>query len=332
MNKQITRLSDIHRDIWFEIFAYFYADELFSIFLHVLNEIDSILLNDIRLRLHIRVDYELSTKLLLQVNPTQIISLSIEEMENNQIDIRQMIYLQSVVMKGTNADRWMEHLCQQMILLKEIKKISISLFYNNRGSHLFNLVLRIPQLKQLYFDDISNWEMDYHQMEMIQTEIFSIEKLHLDFYCSFEYIRKILFYLPNIQTLRLKLLRSSDNWNENIQQSLFHQMKKVHLTLCDASFDEIISFLQTMPKISIIKIDGYIWGTNIIAYFQIEKWYQILSFLNNDIKEKKIFVDLDVRQDYSNLSTNNIGVINYDGFQQIGLQITSYTIQGIIIL
>jgi hypothetical protein len=86
------------------------------------------LLNDIHLRLHIRIDYELSSKILSQINPTQIISLAIEEMENNQIDISQMIYLQSILIKGINVDRWMEHLCKQMILLNEIKKISISLF------------------------------------------------------------------------------------------------------------------------------------------------------------------------------------------------------------
>jgi hypothetical protein len=42
MNKEITKISDIPRDIWFEIFAYFYDDELFYTFINVLNEIDSI--------------------------------------------------------------------------------------------------------------------------------------------------------------------------------------------------------------------------------------------------------------------------------------------------
>jgi hypothetical protein len=41
-------------------------------------------------------------------------------------------------------------------------------------------------------------------------------------------------------------------------------------------------------------------------------------------------VDLDLRQDYSNLSKNNIGFINYDDFEKIGLQLTLYTIKGVI--
>jgi len=327
MTQQITKLSDLHSDIWFEIFAYFDADELFNTFVHVLNSIDLILLNDIRLRLHIRIDDELSTKLLSQVDPTQIISLSIEEKEENKIDITKMICLQSVVIKGTNFDRWMEHLFTQMILLKEIKKISIKLFYNNRGSYLLDLALCIPCLKQLDFEDKSNWEIDDHSR---RTKILSIEKLYLKFYCQFGYIQRMLSYLPNIRTLRLKLLRGNEDLNEIIDQLLFNHMKKVHLTLCDVSFDRIISFFKTMPNIKTIIIDGYIWGTNIIAYFKSEKWYQLLSFLNRNIKQKKIYVDLDLRQDYSNLSKNNIGVINYDDFEKIGLQLTLYTIKGVI--
>jgi len=330
MTKPITKISDLPRDIWFEIFAYFYADELFYTFINVLNEIDSILLNDIRLRLHIRIDYELTSKILSQINPTQIISLSIEEMENNQIDINQMIYLQSILIKGTNIDRWMEHLFKQMILLNQIKKIWISLFYNDRGPYLFNLALRIPKLKQLKFNDMSNWEMDYYQNEIIQTNIFSMEKLYCNFYCQFEYIKKILFYLPNLRILRLKLLRGNDNFTENPPEFLFNSIKKIHLTLCDISFDVIISFLRIMPNISTIIIDGNIWGTNIIAYFQIEKWLKMISFLNINNKQKKIFVDLDLRQDYSNLSTNNIGIINYEEFEKLGLQLTLYTIKGLV--
>ena len=330
MDKQITKLSDLHWDIWFEIFAYFYADELFPTFLHVLNEIDLILLNDIRLRLHIRIDYELSTKILSQVDPSQIISLSIEEMEENKIDISQMISLQSVLLKGSNTDRWMEHLLSQMILLNEIKRISISLIYNDRGSYLLNLALRIPQLKQIYFYDMSNWEIDYYQRPIIQTNINSIEKLYLNFYCQFEYIQRILSYLPNIRILRLKLLRGNENLNENLHEYLFNHLKKVHLTLCDVSFDTIVSFLQTMPNIKTIIIDGNIWGTNTINYFKSEKWFQILSFLNINIEHKKIFVDLDLRQDYSNLSKNNIGIINYKDFENIGLQLTAYSINGVI--
>jgi hypothetical protein len=87
-----------------------------------------------------------------------------------------------------------------------------------------------------------------------------------------------------------------------------------------------------MPNISTIRLDGNIWGTNVIEYFKIEKWLKILSFLNINIKQKKIYVDLDLRQDYSNLSTNNIGTIDYDGFQNIGLQLTLYTIKGLIVL
>jgi len=107
-------------------------------------------------------------------------------------------------------------------------------------------------------------------------------------------------------------------------------MKKIHLILCDVSFDLIILFLQTMPNISTIIIDGNIWGTNAIAFFQIEKWFKILSFLNINIKQKNIYVDLDLRQDYSNLSKNNIPIINYEQFHQIGLQPTLYTIKGVI--
>ncbi len=57
-----------------------------------------------------------------------------------------------------------------------------------------------------------------------------------------------------------------------------------------------------MPNISIIIIDENIWGTNMIAYFQIEKWLKIISFLNINTKQKKIFVDLDLIQDYSRTS------------------------------
>ena len=155
-------------------------------------------------------------------------------------------------------------------------------------------------------------------------------KVHLNFFCQFEYIQIILSYLPNIRTLRLKLLRGNDDSYLNIHQFLFNYINKIHLTLCDTSFDVIISFLQTMPNISIIIIDGNIWGTNIIAYFKTDKWDQILSVLNINIKRKKINVDLDLRQDYSNLSTNNIGFINYDQFEKLGLQITLYRIKGVI--
>jgi hypothetical protein len=323
MDKQITKLSDLQRDIWFEIFEYFYADEIFHAFVHVLNEIDSILFNDIRLRLHVRIDYELSTKILSQVNPSQIISLSIEEMEDNIIDISKMIYLQSVLIKGSNVDRWMEHLLTQMILLNQVKRISISLFYNDRGPDLFNIALRIPQLKQLCFNDMSNWEKDYHQQQIIQT---NIEKLYLNYNCHFEYIQRMLPSLPNIRSLRLKILRGNENMYENIYEFLFNHLKKVHLTVCDVSFDVIISFLQTMPNIKIIRIDGNIWGTNTIEYFKSEKWFKIVSFLNL----KNIYVDLDLRQDYSNLSKNNIGVINFNDFENMGLQVTLYTIKGAI--
>ncbi len=95
---------------------------------------------------------------------------------------------------------------------------------------------------------MSNSEMDYYQNKIIQTNIYSIEKV----YCQFEYIKKILLYLPNIRILRLKLLRDNDNFNENSIK------KKVHLTLCDISFDVIISFLKIMLNISIIIIDGNI--------------------------------------------------------------------------
>lgn len=327
MSKQITSLSDLHRDIWFEIFTYFYGDELFNTFLNVSNEINFILLNDFHFRFHIRIDYDLTTKILSQIQPSQITSLSIEEMENNDIDIKEMIYLRSILIKGTNTDRWMEYLCQQMILLKHLTKVSISLFYDNRGSYLLDLLLRIPNLKQLRFDDISNWEViNYNQKE----NFYSIEKLYLNFYCYFEYIEKILFFLLNLQILRLKLLRGNDYFNNNLSQIQFNSLKKIHLTLCDTSFNIIISFLQTMPNISTVIIDGYIWGTNVIDYFQIEKWLKILSFLNKNIKQKRIYVDLDLRQDYSNLSTNNIGTVNYSEFNKIGLQVTLYTIKGLI--
>jgi len=66
-----------------------------------------------------------------------------------------------------------------------------------------------------------------------------------------------------------------------------------------------------MLNISIIIIDGNIWGTNIIAYFQIEKWLKIISFLNINNKQEKIFVDLDLIQDYSRTSAEGgIGIFS----------------------
>ncbi len=59
-------------------------------------------------------------------------------------------------------------------------------------------------LKQLNFNDMSNSKMDYYQNEIIQTNIYSIEKVYCNFYCQFEYIQKILLYLPNIRILRFK--------------------------------------------------------------------------------------------------------------------------------
>jgi hypothetical protein len=66
-------------------------------------------------------------------------------MEENRTDISQVIHLQSVLLKDTNNDRWMEHLLAQMILLREIQRIWISLFDNNS--------------KQLYFDGMCNGDV-----------------------------------------------------------------------------------------------------------------------------------------------------------------------------
>ena len=332
MNKQITGLSDLYKDIWLEIFTYFYVDELFHTFLHISNDVDSILLNNVHLRFHIRINYEISKSIFSKINPIQIVSFSIEEIEENNIDISKMICLRSISVKGTNSDRWMEDILTQMKLLKQIEKLSILLFYNDRGSYLLDLALRISNLKQLNFYDMSVWEKNYHYKQTNNmNENLSIMKLNLNFYCQFQYIQIILSYLKNIRSLRLKLLRGNDSFYENVNKILFNHMKKIHLTLCDVSFDRIISFLKKMPNISTIIIDGNIWGTNSIAYFKIDNWYQILSCFNGDIlDEKKIQVDLDLRQDYSNLSRNNIGLINYDDFNRLGLQVTSYTVKGII--
>lgn len=331
MDEEITDLSDLHRDIWYEIFGYFYADELFHTFLGVLNEINLILLNDFHLRFHVRIDYELTSKILSKINPNQILSISIEEMENNNnTNIKQMIYLRSISIKGSNTDGWMEHLCQQMILLQNITRISLTLIYNNRGSYLFDLILRIPNLKEVYFNDRSNWEM----ITKLNSDknLYFIEKVYLNFYCYFESIEKMIFSSPYLQIIQLKLFR--DDTNSSIENSSsknqLNYLKKLHLTLCDTSFNLIILFFQIIPNISKIILDGNIWGTNVIDYFQIENWWKILSFLNKNNKQKIIYVDLDLRQDYSNLSTNNIGIINYFEFEKIGLQVTLYTIKGCI--
>ncbi|CAF0874121.1 unnamed protein product [Adineta ricciae] len=320
-----TKLTDLHQDIWFEIFGYFYVDELLHTFAYIFNELDSILFNNDQLRFHVRIHSNVTKEILTEVNFSQIISLSIDEIE--YVDTSNMVSLRSVLLNGSNCNEWMENLLQQLTFLTNIKKISIRLCYNDRGSYLLDLALRIPGLKYLYFKDLANWETnDYHQPE-IQSKIYSIENIHWNFYCEFEYVKRILFYLPNLRFLQLKLLRGDEYSNETFNECNLNQIKRVHLTLCDVSFDRLISFLQTMTTIESITINGYIWGRNVISYFKSEKWKNIL---NINQKKKQIFVDLDLRQDYSNLSKDNIGTINYDEFERMALCVTSYTIKGVI--
>ncbi|CAF1066049.1 unnamed protein product [Adineta steineri] len=323
MHKQITKISDLCRDIWFEIFAYFYADELFHTFLNVLNDIDSILLNDNQLRVHVRIGYRSSTNLLLKLNPYQVISLSIVELDKNQININNMIYLKSIIIRGVNTDKEIEDLLIQMISLKEIKNLSISLYCNHRGPDLLNLALRIPGLKSLFIDHMVDWVIDNHPAQIIQ----SIKNLHLNLYCHLEYIQRILLNLPNIRTLRVKLRRGEKSFHDTLNDLLFNSIKKIHLTILDVSFDTIISFIEKMPNIQIIKINGYTGGVNDITYFQSEKWLKLLN-INN--KMKKIDVSLRFIPSYTSLLENNTGVNIYDEFNKLGLQLTSSTIKGVI--
>ncbi|CAF1431407.1 unnamed protein product [Adineta steineri] len=323
MDKQITKISDLYRDIWFEIFAYFYVDELFYTFLNVLNDIDFILLHDNQLRVHVRIGYRSSTNLLLKLNPYQVISLSIVELDKNQININNMIYLKSIIIRGVNTDKEIEDLLIQMISLKEIKNLSISLYCNHRGPDLLNLALRIPGLKSLFIDHMVDWVIDNHPAQIIQ----SIKNLHLNLYCHLEYIQRILLNLPNIRTLRVKLRRGEKYFHDTLNDLLFNSIKKVHLTILDVSFDTIISFIEKMPNIQIIKINGYTGGVNDITYFQSEKWLKLLN-INN--KMKKIDVSLRFIPSYPSLLENNTGVNIYDEFNKLGLQLTSSTIKGVI--
>ncbi|CAF4245470.1 unnamed protein product, partial [Adineta steineri] len=317
------KISDLYRDIWFEIFAYFYVDELFYTFLNVLNDIDFILLHDNQLRVHVRIGYRSSTNLLLKLNPYQVISLSIVELDKNQININNMIYLKSIIIRGVNTDKEIEDLLIQMISLKEIKNLSISLYCNHRGPDLLNLALRIPGLKSLFIDHMVDWVIDNHPAQIIQ----SIKNLHLNLYCHLEYIQRILLNLPNIRTLRVKLRRGEKYFHDTLNDLLFNSIKKVHLTILDVSFDTIISFIEKMPNIQIIKINGYTGGVNDITYFQSEKWLKLLN-INN--KMKKIDVSLRFIPSYPSLLENNTGVNIYDEFNKLGLQLTSSTIKGVI--
>ncbi|CAF0771560.1 unnamed protein product [Adineta steineri] len=323
MDKQITKISDLYRDIWFEIFAYFYVDELFHTFFNVLNDIDSIFLHDNQLRSHVRIGYRSSTNILLKINPNQVISLSVVELDKNQININNMIYLKSIIIRGSNTDKEIEDLLIQMILLREIKNLSISLYCNNRGPDLLNLALRIPGLKTLYIDHMVDWVIDNHPAQIIQ----SIKNLHLNLYCYLEYIQRILLNLPNIRTLRVKLRRGEKYFPDTLNDLLFNSIKKIHLTILDVSFDTIISFIEKMPNIQIIKINGYTGGANDITYFQSEKWLKLL-YINN--KKKTIDVSLRFTRSYPSLLENNTGVNIYDEFNKLGLQLTSSTIKGVI--
>ncbi|CAF1381475.1 unnamed protein product [Adineta steineri] len=333
MDKQITKISDLYRDIWFEIFAYFYVDELFHTFFNVLNDIDSILLHDNQLRSHVRIGYRSSTNILLKVNPNQVISLSVVELDKNQLNINNMIYLKSIIIRGSNTDKEIEDLLTQMILLKEIKNLSISLYCNDRGPDLLNLALRIPGLKTLYIDDTNYWKIYNYPTEIIQSQSLSIENLSLNFYCHLEYIQRILLNLPNIRTIRVKLHRSKRGFSDNLNDLLFNSIKKIHLTILDVSFDRIIlfdriiSFIEKMSNIKIIKINGHIMETHDIAYFQSEKWLKLLN-INN--KKKKIDVNLCFTRSFPGLLENNTGVNIYDEFNKLGLQLTSSTIKGVI--
>ncbi|CAF4245978.1 unnamed protein product, partial [Adineta steineri] len=317
------KISDLYRDIWFEIFAYFYVDELFYTFLNVLNDIDFILLHDNHLRLHVCTGFELASNILSQINPHQIISLSIAKLEKNQININNMIYLKSIIISGSNTDKEIEDLLTQMILLKEIKNLSFSLNCNDLGPDLLNLALRIPGLKTLCIDHMVDWVIDDHPAQIIQ----SIKNLDLDLYCHLEYIQRILLNLPNIQILRVKLHCSKRGFPDTLNDLLFNSIKNIHLTILDVSFDTIISFIEKMPNIKIIKIDGYIVGRNDITYLQSEKWLKLL-YINN--KKKKIDVSLRFIPSYPSLLKNNTGVNIYDEFNMLGLHLTSSTIKGVI--
>lgn len=284
---EVSTVHDLCSDIWLEIFEYFETIELFTIFPHLTNVVNELLLKN-NTHFYARgflLDADIKN-LPEQIPLHRVISLVLHEECLFKI-INQCSKLRSLKLIGGML--WVTSIVQD-ITQKEINLEQLTIV-TSRIESLRELLLTISPLSSLRRLEVCSDELEQNDaINKLAVVPSQIEQFILSSSSTIECanLSYMLSYFPNIRLLDIGLI---DRHSKTIPLFFLQNLRTLSLSLLEVSFVWITHLLKMQNSLVKLKLTGLVHDEQFIIN---ENWIYLFELTPSLIR---IFVNLSLEQD-----------------------------------
>lgn len=282
-----TTIDQLYPDIWYQVFEYFSAMELFFSLLHVTVAADQVLLDN---HSHftfqgLLVDVSVQT-LPEKLSLSRLISLELHEESSLDI-IERCSTLRSLKLIGQSE--WVLCLLRR-VLKKEIKLERLMLVVPGVGSlhQILALAESIFSLRRLeiYANEFEE-KIQTDTLQLIQTKI----EQFIFHSCSSNNWSDYLYLLRNMSNIHLLDISLFQEKKDFVCSFSFPKLRYVRLTLVEVSFEWIIHFVKITPLLRILRLHGLVDSEGFVVRHKWISLFELCASLNS------IIVNVSLEQD-----------------------------------
>jgi hypothetical protein len=255
---QLRNIGDILcTDVLIELFEYFYVDELFQSFGHILHNLP-LLLREGNVQLHIHdIDAYFRKHILSNININNVISIRIENMyQMAPVNLSQFKHVRLLILRNVTEINWPKHF--------PINVKCLVLYVRSKHRHeVLKKALNLDCVEKLEFHSTF---LHFHDCDDILNKPSSIRHLLFNSKRCFLNYRFLLNNMPYLQSLRSINTYYPHGFKQN--SGTFRNLHTIDLSCKHIDIDEMISFLtdtaiHSLRRCRLINIQNSLLSTGI---------------------------------------------------------------------
>ncbi|CAF4787352.1 unnamed protein product, partial [Rotaria sp. Silwood2] len=282
--KIINCFENLSNELFYEIFDYLDACELFQAFSNLNTRYQALLTcSSLRLKIDLRFHPEALLQYcatsIIAPNKDRIISLwwSNSHVYNSDLTLFNIdstfSRLESLVLGGINSNE----LIPLLINLISLPRLSSLEIYSDEDgkeiSNVYQIIFNLPMLKY-YKLSFFAFESSIPLSVATNQQFSGIKYLVMDHSCTLNELIAILSYTHQLCRLTCEQIDESEDNIVTDELNVIFSLTYISITRCNAEFDELETFLiKVSPQLEVLRINTF----KDVTYLNANRWKQIIS-------------------------------------------------------